>query len=171
MKNKTRIGKKAQVQSMQTIIIAVFMFIIIAVALLFYFKVSKTHSTKKIEEVRVLKGLELVNRWQKLPELACPSFGAELNPCIDMEKAEAFKNFINSFRDAKAFYSSLLGNVKITINKIYPGEEKEEIEIFNNILEGEDVMVFHIPITVYSSLENKKFFGIISIEMEVTSSE
>jgi hypothetical protein len=157
--------KKAQLQIMENTFILIIIFLILSIAFVFVIIMQNAAQKDKISEY---KDIELVKKSQILnflPEMQC-SDNNNLDPdCYDILKMEAFRDYLEEDR---LFYRSLLGNIKIRIERYDPSPEMasnpniEEWVICDYPKpESNGYKEVQFPVLLKDVIENSNYFGII----------
>jgi len=162
--------KKAQIQTMETILVLFVFFILLALAMIFYVAYSNSQSERNlINTMDILSG-ELALTVSNLPELHSSQQGVGGINNLDSYKIQALYNVISSDEDARLVYISRFGESKIIIKEIYPSQKNWTV--YDNSPENTEeidfVRPFFIPITIHEPSDNlnsigKNVFGILEV--------
>lgn len=156
-------GKKSQINMLETIAVLAVFFILLIVFYAFYSN-KMVNTDKEKDRMRQLEAVKIIQQVSSLVEVQCSERGFVRNGCIDLLKVEAASEIMQNTEN-KQFYFDKLGFSRITIKQIYP-EIKDIAVIYNNSLQDYSYKdVPNIPISLFDPIENKYYFGIITVEI------
>ena len=143
--------KKAQMKMGETIAVLIVFFLLLFFGIFFYSGIEKRQATQKISEIQQKTSIDISQIVTFLPELKCTSEDISQTLCLDILKAEAFKDFSQQNSE---YYQSIFGNTKIELVKIYSGFDYAQISQTNTLLiyQGtisENYYITFIPVSVF----------------------
>ncbi|MBT3720122.1 hypothetical protein HN789_04505 [archaeon] len=154
-------SKKAQLETMQTVFIVLFLFISLFFVLVVVVAKDKANARTQIEQLVLLTEYKKAQIMDYLPELRCSFENVILKDCYDKLAIDSFANTVSK---NQLYYNQLFGHAKITINEYET--DWQTTEIYNNVPEDlTSTQTFFNPVIVYNALEAKKNFGVIEIEI------
>jgi len=113
-------SNRAQVEMMETILIAVIFVILLVVALAFYFKFSAESVEQTAENVCLVSNTVLLASIAATPEIAC-SIEGQREPCIDTTKLLVF----DPNRDRLPY--STICSQKVSFEQVYPVPDNDVV--------------------------------------------
>lgn len=165
--SKFRFKKKAQLQLMENTFVLLILFIIFMIVFLVILVMNKAQAntrTIELQEAELIKKSQVLNF---LPEMQC-SDNNNLDPdCYDIIKIQMFKDYVEQ---DKTYYNSMLGHIKIEVEKYDPSpdinQELERWEIYDypySEYNGEKPIQF--PVLLRDVVDNSDYFGIIYLKI------
>lgn len=151
--------KKAQIQMMETIAILFIFFILVFIALIFFFRLTKSNVSVEIEEAKELSAMAIAQIASSLPELQCSRFNELEANCVDILKMENALDIINTTN-----YFNLFSYSKITVRRVFPDSVVNWTIYDREPNEVEDVRPTYFPISLFDAREQTYFFGIMTVE-------
>jgi hypothetical protein len=103
---------------MEPILIVMFLALIIGLLLLFSLRIGDREVEVTATKEASKQDLLLLGRIANLPELSCPKSESAKTYCIDMFKAEAFRQLMKDDDVARSSYYPLLGASEIAVEWI-----------------------------------------------------
>lgn len=162
-------GQRGQLQSMETIIIAVILIFLVILGAVFYATSSQRTVQRAGLEAQLVRLDTLAKKLHYLPDLSCPNYGASKTPCIDLIKAELMGSILNNPTaglydpDARLDYYSLFGDSMVKVEVLYPQEQ--EIILFNATTGG-NVVAASVPVSVFDPISNQRMLGRLYAELD-----
>ena len=114
-------SRKGAAEMNETILVMLFVFILISLSMIIYYKASSGNIKERGFELSEQSASVLLNSITGMPELKCGN-----EDCLDMIKIIAFKDVI---KNNEAYYKKVFGNKKIFIEKIYPESIEKECSL------------------------------------------
>ena len=146
---------------METIAILFIFFILVFLALVFFFGVMKVSVDEEIEESNELSSIETAQIASSLPELQCSQNNILESNCIDILKLENSVSVINTTN-----YFNLFAYSKITVKQKFPDPannwtlyEREPNE------DDYDIRPTYFPISLFDPKTQNYYFGVMTIEV------
>ena len=136
-------SKKAQMETLETIMVLVVVVIILAIGIFYYYKSYIEDIEEKETGLSDIERDVLLASVLTLPEIQC-SFNTVEQDCIDMKKVET--NYVET---NKAAYIPRFGFRTIKIMEVYPGSNEKVI--YSNIRLSKTKSVVSIPVSLYFS--------------------
>lgn len=153
--------KKSQIHMMETIAVLLVFFILVLIGFVFYVRIMHGNIEIEEEEARQLKAVETAQRAMFFPELQCSEENIVTSDCIDILKLDAAADIISQ---NQIYYYDRLGFSKIVINEIYP--ESNSWILYNKpLVEFEDKITTHLPVSLFYPEERKYSFGIMLVDV------
>ena len=154
-------SRKAQLELMQTVFVLIFLFLSLFIMFVVIVFKEKTNANLQTEQLIVLTQYKKSQIIDYLLELRCSLENVVLKDCYDKHAINSFPNTISMNSE---YYTSLFGHAKITINEF--NGDWQTTEIFSNVPENkQDTKTFYNPVLIHDSIEKKKYFGVIEIEI------
>ena len=165
-------GRRAQMKQMETIMVLVIFFILLALSLIFYGALNKSSVRQQLQERFETDAVKIMQNALFLPELACTDHNLRKENCIDRYKAAALAELLkeDSNTDMKLFYAKEFGvETDLSFKVIFPDEEAEVMiaeaapfDINEEIISQEQAQ---IPISIKDSERpyNEYSLGIMNI--------
>lgn len=152
--------KKAQLQTMQTVLILVFVFFILAIAFIFIVAQQKNVVKDKLNEQLILIELKKSQIANYLPEIQCSSNAVMIEDCFDRIALKQFFDKTNSSN----YYLELLGNIKLSVSE-YENGNWTTIMIYDNPKETYDSKrLIKMGVVIFDPITNKKIPGVMNLE-------
>jgi hypothetical protein len=157
-------SKRAQLQSLEPIVVVIFLAMIIGIMLVFYLRIGDAEGTKEQSVQENRKDLDLLKRMSRLPEISCPEAETGQTYCVDLYKAEAFGEAMESQRTKTSYYP-LFGSVRITLHVIDAEYGAvDEVVIYDSINATAYVRPSVTYVSVYDPSDGTRKFGMIFME-------
>ena len=161
-------GRKAQLQSSETIFVVFVIIIIVLLGMVFYARVQESNLKSKQREQRVLQLIALGHSISNWPELECSTLESREFDCIDRVKLGLISSFITQNKEegsyAFRYYSDILRRSSITVDEVYSYQAPKSWVIYNNSGEGTKDSV-QVPVNVYDPVEQTFTFAIMEISV------
>jgi hypothetical protein len=155
--------RRAQLQTLEPIVIVIILTLIVSIGLLFYFRASSDITTRDQLQVGALQDLETLSALSRMPELVCTADVTRNTNCIDTEKAKAFAQLLRSDRGRNDYYP-LLGSTSITITWIDLSSGESQLLLYNATdLNRSSVTPTRTYFTMYDPLTRTKEFAVMDI--------
>jgi type II secretory pathway pseudopilin PulG len=156
-------NKKAQFKMMETMLVLIIFFFLLAFAIGFYIKYANYDTKQKSAEAQQLVVIQMAQRVQYMPELQCVKFnGKEVVPdCIDIYKMKAFKAISkDNYR-----YNKLYPNILINVTQVYPDDfgSVDDTIYEDNPKNFTSRDVYMMPVTLYDPVTNSYGFGYTTV--------
>ncbi|HIH46939.1 MAG: hypothetical protein QT07_C0007G0024 [archaeon GW2011_AR16] len=170
-------GKKAQMQMGETIMVLLVFFIIITIGLVIYGTYQAGQIKQSIREAFDRDAVVIALRVSFLPEVTCSENNVVEENCFDIEKIRAFKSeMVNGANDDMfLFYVGDLKKSKISVKQLFPlPVENQVTELYNNIppenerAEQHEIIPTFIPISLKDPTRRagKEYaFGVLTVEV------
>lgn len=111
--------RKAQMQMMETFMVLLVFFILLAIGIYYYFQFSAKNIEETGQEVAILSGTTLLSVVSSMPELQCSIRAREEGGCLDAAKMTiAVEKGLFSTED----YKPLFDKKRVYVNTTYPKE-------------------------------------------------
>jgi hypothetical protein len=111
--------RRAQLNTLEPIIITILIVIILGVTLLFFVRINRGEALERVETLKDQEDTATLSRMTHLPELACSQDVSAGTNCIDLEKARAFQTKFNGDAAVRQRYAYVFGtNSEVTIDVI-----------------------------------------------------
>ena len=154
--------RKSQIQLAESTTIVLIIIILIVIGFGFYAYLKAENLKKDKILFDEYEDIQLTLTASNVPELLCSHRGVVDNNCYDWLKVKSLATLIASKDPAALFYyTDYFGSSIITISKMYP-LPSESIMVYNNTRDG-DYSNKTIPILIYDPVEQKNYFGLITI--------
>lgn len=146
---RLKMARVGQLQSMEPIIVMVFLAIIVGIMLIFYFRISDAQGAQDVRSQANVQDLAAIKRLAALPEIACPRPETAQAYCIDKYKALAFAAAMENSRLRQEYYP-LFGQsrINITIITLQP-RGQEQLTIYDSLGDASRVRTSVMYTTVY----------------------
>lgn len=161
--------KRAQLQSMETILVAIVLILILLFAMFFFSRISDANAQDTQQKFRFDEVQNTAHILSALPELSCPLEGGEARICIDKIKLSILSQALNDPTHAlysdqlRLRYVELFGNTVITVQTLYP--QPESIVLFN-ATSANNLLTQSLPVNIYNATTNSLEFGIVTVSLE-----
>jgi len=121
-------GKKGQVEMIETIMVLVVVVILIIVGIIFYFNSSASKIEETKSEICQLGSDTLLVAVTAMPEFQCSVSGRTYSDCIDIDKVSAFQNLLKDKNIHKQYDNFFSGPCAKTIRfeLMYPEPQKAD---------------------------------------------
>jgi len=146
---------------METISVLAIFFILVIFVFIFYSRVSESSMEIRKEESSQLDAIKIAQKASNLPELQCSQENVVKDNCVDILKLEVASEVI---KENEIHYFDIFSFSKITINEIYPSNERWII-YDKSLDEYSHKTVTNIPISLFNPLNNKNSFGVMKVEL------
>lgn len=160
-------NKKAQIKIFENIGVLLIFFVLIVLAIVFYFVFSKGDLEEQRQELGTQNAIELASKISLLPELQCRKDNAQEDHCIDKLKLATLAiRFLEA--DAKEEYFDILGfsTIKIKLIQLTDSEPKElGTTIYDHKKEGGNTDNFFIPVSVHDPISDQYDYGILEVSV------
>lgn len=160
--------KRAQLQAMETIIVAVVLIVLVLLGLFVYVVGSEDVAEQNERQGASEEMLVLGTRLSNMMELSCSQKGRENSVCVDMLKAELLGDWLTNtssphYDDTiRLQYADVFGDRDIILRQLYPNHEENEILLFDG-LSSENYLTQFVPVVIYDPREKTSVLG----ELEV----
>lgn len=153
--------KKAQIQSMESIVVLIIVTIMLVIGIIFFSNFQGQDSERMLDQERELNAVSVALQMINLEELRCSTATIRTERCVDKLKLNAFVGISNSNYD---FYFDKFGNTNISIQLIHPKLEEEKIHIYSYTgnFTSASIHTF-IPLTVFDPINNVRHFAIMEV--------
>ncbi|MEM3126924.1 MAG: hypothetical protein QW331_02560 [Candidatus Woesearchaeota archaeon] len=159
--------KKAQVQTLETIGVLIFFFVLLGLGMVFYYRFQAQSLSVEEREQQSLMAIRISQQISSLPELECSKYsGSSEFACIDIIKLEIAKTLI---KNNPSYYSDIFFFSNIVIQQVYPSGPdillyREVPKEYKNYQE-EDIPQIKIPVPVelYDPSTETSNYGILRI--------
>lgn len=152
---------RAQIRVLESVAVLIIFFIILVIGSSIYFGIQKSNLAKEEFAFENKESLNLLVKVQSLPELDCSFASAHTSNCFDLYKLESFSSIVDE-EDAKLFYYSLFGNVKISVSTLFP--ERLNFTLYDVPLEDYSSMLTKtLPVLVYDPVSSRYYFAISEV--------
>lgn len=168
---------KAQIRLTESIAVLFIFMLMVGIGMIFYFNAQKASISRKAEEDKSLKIVEIVLKVSAMPELQCP---AEVNVrnCIDLQMLKALAQRINSSPDLRdSYYYNIFLSSRIVAeikHNDFDTADRRSLVLYDKSLPNEESFHEIIPVVFYNSTGDKGigrkgefYFGIINITYTV----
>ena len=161
--------KRAQLQAMETIIVAIVLILLVLLGLFIYVVGSEDVAEQNQRQGASEEILTLGTRLSNMMELSCSQRGRENSVCVDLVKAELLGAWLTdpqnpNYDDTiRLQYADVFGSRNITLRQKYPAPtSNQEIVLFDG-LTNENYLTQFIPVVIYDPQEETYVLG----ELEV----
>jgi hypothetical protein len=159
--------RKSQIHMGENVAILFIFFILLAVSVVFYARVSETRIGIKQEEAFASKAIEIAQRVSYLAETQCSKDNVIEENCYDLHKLLGMEAANAESAKNRAHYFSMFSFSNITVTTVFP-EGGGDVTIYENVKEDfiEKSQV-QIPIAVcdYTRIPEKCFFSIMIVDI------
>ena len=163
MLNNKKKGKKAQVKMLETILVMFVMFVILALAMIFYFNAQKTSITQQASENKESNAIEISQAVSSLIELQCSQEDIRDFNCFDLYRLESMKAKIEKDNNLRInYYYEIFGSSAIYVDEIYPIQKR--YVLYNRTLSTGSRSRFFTPISLYEASEKTYSFAILTVD-------
>jgi len=168
---KIRMGsRKSQIQMMETVMILVVFFIIVAIGFIFYSKIQESSirelQRQRFEEEAVAISQNIIY----MPELACSEKSVIIDICFDKYKLKAFAEVVRpQNRNEFLFYQKDFGESRITVREIFPNQ-KDAVVIYDNapvISQETSSILTSVPVSLKDPAKRYGQYSIGILDIEV----
>lgn len=154
--------RRAQLQTLEPVIIIVFLGILFAIGLIFFVRLGGSDVTI-VNEREALATLSAVTT---LPELSCASSVSSDTYCLDLYKA---RSFAEMNRDDPLYYFPLLGAAEITLSYVdLRTGLQQDIVLYDTVNPNSTVIGSSTFFTVHDSVREERHFAMLTIRRERT---
>jgi len=165
--------RRAQLQSMETILVAIVLILILLFSIYFFSRVSDTNLEGTKQKFRFDEVQNTAYVLSALPELSCPLEGGEARICIDKIKLSILSQALNNPADnlysdqLRLQYVELFGNTLITVRTVYPPPTPQEAQvILFNATSATNLLTQSLPVNIYNATTNSLELGVITVGLE-----
>ena len=163
MRMKNMPNKKAQIKMLETILVMFVLFVILALAMIFYFNAQRTSITQQASENKDAKAIEISQAVTALIELQCSQEDIRDFNCFDLYRLESMKNKIKNDNNLRInYYHEIFENSVIYVDGVYPISER--ITLYNRSLGNSSRSRFFTPISLYDPSEKTYSFAILTVD-------
>lgn len=149
-------------------VLVVFAFLLVF-GINFYFGIAKTSVAREIERASHLRVFGLAQKAAFLPELDCAIGGISEEACIDAGKLRAFEETLKDPSTA-TLYFPVFGWSTVNVTLLYPPQQALSILLYDNPLpEYTLAKRVQVPMLIYNTTQQEKFFGIVEVTYYATS--
>ena len=166
--NKLKKGRKAQLQSSETIFAVFIIIIIIILGIVFYSRVEEGRLKEKEREARALRLVSLAHTISSWPELECSVLRSRDFNCIDRSKLDILPVFITDSKAADSYflnyYTDLLRRSAIVVREEYTftGVPSKWV-IYNNSFKALSQQEVSVPVSIYDPVSQKYSYGVMEL--------
>lgn len=160
--------KKAQLQTLEPILIVIVLVMIAGIGLLFYVQFAEVDSADAVRSYESREALALLQRITTLPELSCGMAETAGTYCIDEKKAWAFGQIMQNQRMALE-YQPIFGFSNITLFWIDAGSagEVHKVKLYSQ-MNSTRYQIARTYFTVYDPVGDIRKFAMVEIAREVS---
>ena len=151
---------------METISILFIFFIIVVIALIFYYNIAKSGAQDQLDKFQDLSRIQIAQIASSLPELQCAQNNIVKANCIDILKMDAAaKEGGNVISGNLNDYFDLFAYSNITVQDIFPGDTRQWTiyERKPDTIAAKRVNFF--PISLYNATADTYAFGLMVVEV------
>lgn len=152
--------KKSQIQIFETIAVVFVFFILVVIGFVFYGKFIRGNLETIGEESAQSKSIAIAQRAMFMPELQHSEDNIIKDDCIDILKIDAAKKTIGA---NEIYYYDLLEFSSITLEQIYPENEKWEL-YSRKSSDFRSSFTTNVPVCIFDPNTKLNGFGIMTIE-------
>lgn len=167
--------KKAQLQAMETIIVAVVLVLLVIIGLWTYTGLSRDGSEQLGRQLSLEAANALITILSEMPELSCPDMSLETRNCLDKTKLELLSDALTNpnsdlySAEERLYYASIFGSANITIRQKYPSNQFFEVQLFDGAT-SRNVIARTLPVNIYDPTANTVERSIALAEIELVVS-
>ncbi len=163
--------RRAQLQTMEPIMIVIVLSIIAGIALLFYVRLSSGEARAELRTTQSAEDIQVLGAVARMPELLCPNTESVQVNCIDYEKAIAFAESSKSI-DNKIYYNPFFGNANITLFWIEStgapdGYTIQSKQLFDTMVNRNKTRTSITYFSLYKPIEDRRYVAWMQIEREL----
>jgi hypothetical protein len=136
--------------------------VLVALGLVFYYKVAKSQVNNKIDTKAELSNVQIAQIASSLPEVQCSQQNILQSNCIDILKLNASIN-ANVINQNDYFF--LFGYSNITLQKIYPEADASLNLYYYAPKQIRQKLPTQMPISIYDPSTQSYFFGVLIVEV------
>jgi len=162
--------KKAQIQSMESIVVVIIIGIMIVLGIVFAFSLKSDTINSDVRKQQDLLSFTIALRASSLNELKCSTFAESGNVCLDLYRLLAMEETVNPRNpDAFKHYFKMFKQSEIIVHLVQPeylenGNRIEKITIYS--FEPEDTTAsesLFYPVLVYDPYDDINIFGVMEV--------
>lgn len=152
---------KAQIKMIENVGVLVIFFVLVVLALIFYFTYQRGAIEEATSELKVRNALELSGKVSSLPELQCRKNNVVEDHCFDILKTDSARLLLSA-PEKEDYYFRLLGFSTIRVSSIYP-------KVYNTQIYDKEMPTFtnndtfSIPVSLYDPVSNSYDYGILQV--------
>lgn len=167
-----RFSKKAQLQLLETISVLVVIFIMLSIALYFFYGAYFKDIRKTGEKIEATSGTVLLSLIPGMPEIRC-SQGLKDEECVDALKLFAFSQYVKSNR---LKYAPIFAGKTVRIIQAYPKTQEGEctVEMVGQTIFPENCNTFtvyedggtrivSVPVSIYYPDKDIHYIGKLEV--------
>lgn len=125
---QSRILKKGQIGMIETILVLIVVFVLIASVMILYFKFSNKSIEETSEELIMEGSSVFLESIVSMPEVQCSTRGIEKN-CVDVLKLYSLRDNIG--KNYRSYYTEVFGYKTIKVIQLYPVPKEGECTMFD----------------------------------------
>ena len=155
--------KKSQITNLETVVVIAAFFFTAILALAFYSNIFQSNIAKNKDDISALNSISSSQKILSLQEIKCSKEIANAGACVDIIKFESSSKIVNT-PEFSSYYFNEFGFSRITLREIYP--DAKEIAVFydKHLDSYSRKSMINVPVSIFYPIENRKNFGIITIE-------
>jgi hypothetical protein len=158
-----RMNRKAQLQTLEPILIVIVLAIIAGAALMFFLRFSERQSIVDARAFDREEDLAAVKRVTAMPELSCPRDVSAGTYCIDLGKAVAFSE-LSQRRDVAMLYRPMFGDAVLVLSWIdLDTGTLANLTLYNQSLNTSQTSQSRTYGTVFDPLTGERHFATLTI--------
>ncbi len=156
--------RRAQLQTLEPIIIVVILALIVGVVLLFVVRAGGAQDKASARAIDEREAIAMLRKVTSLPELSCPLSETVRTFCIDGAKAQAFARLAADPQERLAYYP-LLGSSRINLTwaDLSAGTTRSLL-LYDGLGNASDVSQSATYFTVYDPVQDARLFATLTIE-------
>jgi hypothetical protein len=155
------VNKKSQIKMAETIAILFIFFVLLMFGFIFYARVQRGEYLQRIQEITVLKGIQIAEKVSFFPEIRCSFDNVPTEDCIDLYKLTSASGNINK---NKLFYYGIFEYSRVIIDQIYPNETQKTWTLYDNPKPNyADLINTPIPLNVYDPTTDTFSYAIMTV--------
>lgn len=159
--------KRAQLQALETIIVAIVLILLVLLGLFVYTVTSEESNQQNTRAEMSEEALTMGMRLSNMMELSCSQKGRENSVCLDLLKAELLSEWLTdpdnpNYDDSiRLQYADIFGDRDLIIRELYPGTENELV-LFDG-LASENYLTQFVPVVLYDPRDETHVLGEIEV--------
>ena len=143
--------------------VLVIFFVLIVIAMIFYFAFQSASIEEKQGELKIRNALEITSKVSMLPELQCRKNKVAEAHCFDALKIDSAKLLFAQTQN-EDYYFQQMGFSTIKVKWIYPYNDEKQI-YHKTMPEYTNNDTSRIPISLYDPITNSYDYGILEVNV------
>ncbi len=148
----------------ETIAVLFFLFVLVVVGMVFYFRVQMVNVQVRSAESRERASIRAVQNILYLPEIQCLNSGASTTDitslCFDENKLRAFSDVVSN---NPAYYKDIFQNSYIRYKIIYL-DSGNEVVVLGKTQTNMQKISTTVPVNIYDPIEEKYYYALLTVD-------